>query len=80
MNILDNLTMDQLKKIVTGNPYFEDPAAEQETLDDYKAIVADGLYNIVESCKRADRGGCYAIINSINNKELRDYVIDILGI
>ena len=80
MNILDNLTMDQLKKIVTGNPYFEDPAAEQETLDDYKAIVADGLYNIVESCKGADTEECYDIINDINNKELRDYVIDVLGI
>ena len=80
MNMLDNLTMDQLKKIVTGNPYFEDPAAEQETLDDYKAIVADGLYNIVESCKSADTEECYDIINTINDKELQDYVIEVLGI
>ena len=28
MNILDNLTLDQLKKIVTDNPHFADPAAE----------------------------------------------------
>ena len=80
MNILDNLTMGQLKKIVTGSPYFVDQAAELETVDDYKAIIIDGLYWIVESCKGADTEECYDIINDINNKELQDYVIDILGI
>lgn len=80
MNTIDDLTLDQLKKIVTDNPYFEDPAAELETLDDYKAIVADGLYWIVESCKGADIEECYEIINNINDKELQDYVIEVLGI
>ena len=80
MNTIDDLTMDQLKKIVTDNPYFADRVAELETEDDYKAIVVDGLYNIVESCKGADTEECYDIINTINNKELQDYIIDVLGI
>ena len=80
MNTIDDLTMDQLKKIVTDNPYFADPAAELETEDDYKAVVTDGLYNIVESCKSADTEECYDIINTINDKELQDYVIEVLGI
>lgn len=80
MNTIDDLTMDQLKKIVTDNPHFADPAAELETEDDYKAVVIDGLYWIVESCKGADTEECYDIINTINDKELQDYIIDVLGI
>ena len=80
MNTIDDLTLAQLKKIVTDNPYFDAPPGELETLDDYKAIVLDGLYWIVESCKCADTKECYDIINSINDKELQDYIIDVLGI
>lgn len=80
MNTLDDLTMDQLKKIVTDSPYFEAQPDELETVDDYRAVVVDGLYWIVESCKGADTEECYDIINTIDNKELRDYVIDVLGI
>lgn len=80
MNTIDDLTLAQLKKIVTDNPYFEALPDELETLDDYKAIVLDGLYWIVESCKGADTEECYDIINTIKDKELQDYIIEVLGI
>ena len=80
MNTIDDLTLTQLKKIVMDSPYFEDRPDELETEDDYKAVVIDGLYWIVESCKSADTEECYDIINTINDKELQDYVIEVLGI
>ena len=80
MNTIDDLTLAQLKKIVNSNSYFEALPDELETWDDYMAVVVDGLYWIVENCKRADTEKCYDIINTIKDKELQDYVIDVLGI
>lgn len=80
MNIIDTLTLTRLKKIVTDNPYFADYPAELESIDDYKAVVADGLYCILENCKGVDVGECYAIINTIDDKELKEYIINVLGI
>ena len=80
MNTIDDLTLAQLRKIVTDSPYFEASPDELETVDDYKAVVLDGLYWIIESCKGADTEECYDIINTIKDKELQDYVIEVLGI
>ena len=81
MNTLDELTFDRLKKIVNSNPYFEAHPMQLQSVKDYRAIVSDGLYYIVLDCERVeDTKKCYDIINSINDKELQDYVIDVLGI